>query len=406
MAILFTSAVSVFASEEKVKFCDNIGNFYLTDDGRLYYQGSLTFTKNKKEAQLYFVDDNVTFFRNYDTISGSDTVIYLKNDNKFYIYAINIHDYDTQYFENDLGNIKPCFLTYYFWLDSPNFVVQDVNGDTYTIRSYSGTSIDLDDIKKDAVPYFDGIVKEYDDEFILTDKGTLYYNISHSISLVSENVIDFKDKLYRTSDNSLHLWSYSNGSKKIMDNCSELYTTIAYGFSEPSYIAKSNDGVWYHGGANYSSVIEPDKYVDGNNITPTFYETMIPASQYVYFNDAWLTDGGYTWELDGNLYYNQYEINSNTRVLKNNIEAARLLVRSAAFKKDNGIPYSADAAMAKLFAAETAMEVTTKAVQFHGGYGYTREYPVERMMRDAKITEIYEGTSEVQRMVIAANLYK
>jgi len=92
--------------------------------------------------------------------------------------------------------------------------------------------------------------------------------------------------------------------------------------------------------------------------------------------------------------------------LKTRVEAARLLVRSAAFKKDNGIPYSADAAMAKLFAAETAMEVTTKAVQFHGGYGYTREYPVERMMRDAKITEIYEGTSEVQRMVISANLYK
>ena len=65
-----------------------------------------------------------------------------------------------------------------------------------------------------------------------------------------------------------------------------------------------------------------------------------------------------------------------------------------------------DAARAKLFAAETAMEVTTKAVQFHGGYGYTREYPVERMMRDAKITEIYEGTSEVQRMVIAAALLK
>ncbi len=92
--------------------------------------------------------------------------------------------------------------------------------------------------------------------------------------------------------------------------------------------------------------------------------------------------------------------------LQTKVEASRLLVRSAAFKKDQKVPYSADAAMAKLFAAETAMEVTTKAVQFHGGYGYTREYPVERMMRDAKITEIYEGTSEVQRMVIAANLYK
>ncbi|MEG1622271.1 MAG: acyl-CoA dehydrogenase [Alistipes sp.] len=92
--------------------------------------------------------------------------------------------------------------------------------------------------------------------------------------------------------------------------------------------------------------------------------------------------------------------------LQTRVEAARLLVRSAAWKKDQKQPYSADAAMAKLYAAETAMDVTTKAVQFHGGYGYTREYPVERMMRDAKITEIYEGTSEVQRMVIAAKLFK
>lgn len=92
--------------------------------------------------------------------------------------------------------------------------------------------------------------------------------------------------------------------------------------------------------------------------------------------------------------------------LSTKVEASRLLVRSAAFKKDKGVNYSADAAMAKLFASETSMEVTTKAVQFHGGYGYTREYPVERMMRDAKITEIYEGTSEVQRMVIAAKLFR
>lgn len=88
------------------------------------------------------------------------------------------------------------------------------------------------------------------------------------------------------------------------------------------------------------------------------------------------------------------------------IQAARLLVRMAAWKKDKKMPYSVDSAQAKLFAAETAMEVTTKAVQFHGGYGYTREYPIERMMRDAKITEIYEGTSEVQRMVISAALLK
>ena len=74
--------------------------------------------------------------------------------------------------------------------------------------------------------------------------------------------------------------------------------------------------------------------------------------------------------------------------------------------RDNGLSYNLEAAEAKLFCAETAMDMTTKAVQFHGGYGYTREYPVERMMRDAKITEIYEGTSEVQRMVIAAHLLK
>lgn len=92
--------------------------------------------------------------------------------------------------------------------------------------------------------------------------------------------------------------------------------------------------------------------------------------------------------------------------METKVQASRLLTRSAAWKKDMKQPYSVDAAMAKLFASETAMEVTTKAVQFHGGYGYTREYPVERMMRDAKITEIYEGTSEVQRMVISSKLLK
>lgn len=84
--------------------------------------------------------------------------------------------------------------------------------------------------------------------------------------------------------------------------------------------------------------------------------------------------------------------------------AARLLTYQAADAKQKGLPYSNLAAMAKLYASETAGFVTSKAVQLHGGYGYTREYPVERMMRDAKITEIYEGTSEVQRMVIAAHV--
>lgn len=92
--------------------------------------------------------------------------------------------------------------------------------------------------------------------------------------------------------------------------------------------------------------------------------------------------------------------------LATKIDAAKLLLYRAAFNKDNRLPYSTEAAMAKLFASEVAMEVTTKAVQLHGGYGYTRDYPVERMMRDAKITEIYEGTSEVQKMVISASVLK
>lgn len=88
------------------------------------------------------------------------------------------------------------------------------------------------------------------------------------------------------------------------------------------------------------------------------------------------------------------------------VEAAKLLVYKAADAKKNKDRYSVEAAKAKLFAAETAMEVTTKCVQLFGGYGYIKEYEVERMMRDAKITEIYEGTSEVQRMVISGDLLK
>ncbi len=88
------------------------------------------------------------------------------------------------------------------------------------------------------------------------------------------------------------------------------------------------------------------------------------------------------------------------------IEAARFLVYNAAYKKDSGEKYSKEASMAKLFASETAMDCVIKGVQIHGGYGYTKEYTIERLFRDAKITEIYEGTSEVQRMVIAGSLLK
>ena len=92
--------------------------------------------------------------------------------------------------------------------------------------------------------------------------------------------------------------------------------------------------------------------------------------------------------------------------METEIQGARHLVHQAARAKDSGGRYSKEAAMAKLFASEVAMRTTTKAIQIHGGYGYMKEYPVERLFRDAKITEIYEGTSEVQRMVIAASLLK
>lgn len=88
------------------------------------------------------------------------------------------------------------------------------------------------------------------------------------------------------------------------------------------------------------------------------------------------------------------------------VNAARLLTYQAAYLKDKGLPFVKEAAMAKLFASEAAMNITTQAIQVHGGYGYTKEYPVERFFRDAKITEIYEGTSEMQRMTIAKNLLR
>jgi butyryl-CoA dehydrogenase len=84
------------------------------------------------------------------------------------------------------------------------------------------------------------------------------------------------------------------------------------------------------------------------------------------------------------------------------IDAARLLVRKAAWKQDSGARFTTEASIAKLFASELATRVTHKAMQIHGGYGYSREYPVERMYRDARITEIYEGTSEIQRLIIAS----
>jgi alkylation response protein AidB-like acyl-CoA dehydrogenase len=88
------------------------------------------------------------------------------------------------------------------------------------------------------------------------------------------------------------------------------------------------------------------------------------------------------------------------------IEAARLLVQKSAFQKDNNKPYGLSSSMAKLFASEMAMKHTLEAVQIHGGYGFVKEYHVERLMRDAKITQIYEGTSEIQKIIISRSLLK
>ena len=88
------------------------------------------------------------------------------------------------------------------------------------------------------------------------------------------------------------------------------------------------------------------------------------------------------------------------------IEAARMLCFKAAWLKDQGLPYAKASSMAKLFASDVAMRTTVEAVQIHGGYGFVKDYHVERLMRDAKITQIYEGTSEIQRMIIAREILK
>ncbi len=111
-------------------------------------------------------------------------------------------------------------------------------------------------------------------------------------------------------------------------------------------------------------------------------------------------------EAFGQLIHNFQAIQWMIADMATKLDSARLLTLRAAYLKDKKVRFTKEAAMAKLFAAETAMWITTKAIQIHGGYGYTTDYPVERHFRDAKITEIYEGTSEIQRLVIAANMFK
>lgn len=111
-------------------------------------------------------------------------------------------------------------------------------------------------------------------------------------------------------------------------------------------------------------------------------------------------------EAFGQIIHNFEAIQWMVADMATRLDAARLLTLRAAYLKDRKARFSKEAAMAKLFAAEAAMWITTKAIQIHGGYGYTTDYPVERHFRDAKITEIYEGTSEIQRLVIATNIFK
>ena len=100
-------------------------------------------------------------------------------------------------------------------------------------------------------------------------------------------------------------------------------------------------------------------------------------------------------------YFNHQDVAFKLAKMHTEIEAARYFCLKAAWLKDNNKPYGTASAMAKYHAAETAMHVTTEAVQIHGGYGYVREYHVERLMREAKLTQIYEGTSEIQLMIIS-----
>ncbi len=111
-------------------------------------------------------------------------------------------------------------------------------------------------------------------------------------------------------------------------------------------------------------------------------------------------------EAFGKKIYEFGDIQNYLANMATEIDAARLLIHRAAWLKDQGLPFGKEAAMCKLFASEAAMYVTNKAIQVHGGYGYIKDYPVERHFRDAKITEIYEGTSEIQRLVICRHLIR
>lgn len=229
-----------------------------------------------------------------------------------------------------------------------------------------------------------------------------------------------------------------NGSKIFITNGGEAEIYVVFALTDPSLKHKGTTAFIVEKGTPGFSIGKKEKKL-GIRSSPTteilFEDCRIPASQRLGeegegFKIAMMTlDGGRNGiaaqavgiaqgALDEALSYDKERHQFGKPIAKKQaiqfkladmatqIEAARLLTYQAAWRESEGIPYGKASAMAKLFAGDVAMQVTTEAVQIFGGYGYTREYPVERMMRDAKITQIYEGTNEIQRVVIANHLLK
>ncbi len=229
-----------------------------------------------------------------------------------------------------------------------------------------------------------------------------------------------------------------NGSKIFITNGGEAEIYVVFALTDPSLKHKGTTAFIVEKGTPGFSIGKKEKKL-GIRSSPTteilFEDCRIPASQRLGeegegFKIAMMTlDGGRNGiaaqavgiaqgALDEALSYakerhqfgkpiaKKQAIQFKLADMATQIEAARLLTYQAAWRASEGIPYGKASAMAKLFAGDVAMQVTTEAVQIFGGYGYTREYPVERMMRDAKITQIYEGTNEIQRVVIANHLLK
>jgi butyryl-CoA dehydrogenase len=229
-----------------------------------------------------------------------------------------------------------------------------------------------------------------------------------------------------------------NGSKIFITNGGEAEIYVVFALTDPSLKHKGTTAFIVEKGTPGFSIGKKEKKL-GIRSSPTteilFEDCRIPASQRLGeegegFKIAMMTlDGGRNGiaaqavgiaqgALDEALSYakerhqfgkpiaKKQAIQFKLADMATQIEAARLLTYQAAWRESEGIPYGKASAMAKLFAGDVAMQVTTEAVQIFGGYGYTREYPVERMMRDAKITQIYEGTNEIQRVVISNHLLK